>query len=123
MENKGKLFIISFGNSTKYRMFFPGAAEELEKSSRLAAIENELKDYLKDKVETGSHAARYATAKITEVIPEAYEKYSSYADFNDVAVDDIKKVLLTEVENMKNVRELNDNAPWGTAPTNDKNAL
>lgn len=119
MENKENLFIISFGNSTQYRMMYGGSKEDLEKSPRMSALKNELVDFIKDKVPMGSHAERYATPEIHEVESCDAGKYAQYEDFNSVAVGDIKKALLTDVVNMLDQKQMDSNAPYGsTAPQN-----
>lgn len=114
MENKERLYIISFGNSVKYRMMYDGTKEELEKSPKMSALKNELADYIIKKVPMGSHACRFAQPEIHEVYREDEHKYDDYQDFNAVAVDDIKKVLLREVENMLDQKELDNNAQFGS---------
>ena len=91
MENKEKLYIISFGNSSQYRMMYDGSKEQLEKSPRMSALKNELIEFIKDKVPMGSHAERYATPEIHEVENRDAAKYADYIDFDSVAVEDIKK--------------------------------
>ncbi|MDE6533993.1 MAG: hypothetical protein K2M27_10750, partial [Muribaculaceae bacterium] len=59
-----KTFIVSFGNSSKYKMRYDGSAEELAESHRMKDITSRLVDYIKDKGAFGSYAERYATPEI-----------------------------------------------------------
>lgn len=120
MENKEKLYIISFGNSSQYRMMYDGSKEQLEKSTRMSAIKNELIEFIKDKVPMGSHAERYATPEIHEVENRDAAKYADYIDFDSVAVEDIKKTLLRDVENMLEQKQMDSNAPYGNISTHIK---
>lgn len=115
MENKEKLYIISFGNSTKYRMLYAGTKEQLENSPKISALRHELAEFIKDNVaEEGSHACRFATPEIIEVDDADRGKYDGYADFGLVAVADIKKTLFTDVKNMLDQKTLDSNAPYGS---------
>lgn len=120
MENKEKLYIISFGNSSQYRMMYDGSKEQLEKSPRMSALKNELIEFIKDKVPMGSHAERYATLEIHEVENRDAAKYADYIDFDSVAVEDIKKTLLRDVENMLEQKQMDSNAPYGNISTHIK---
>lgn len=114
MENKERLYIISFGDSAKYRMLYAGTKEQLENSPKIVGLRDELARFIKDNVtEEGSHACRFATPVIKEVDPSDYARYEDYHDFGRVAVDDIKKVLFTEVKNMLDQKQLDSNAPYG----------
>lgn len=113
MENMEKTFIISFGNSSKYKMRYDGSAEELADSHRMKDIKSRLVDYIKDKVAFGSYAERYATPEIKEIYPDEEKKYEGYPTLDEDAISDIKRHLLREVENMKSQKELSKNAPFG----------
>lgn len=113
MENKDKLYIVSYGNSAKFRVMFPGTAEELEKSPKIKDLSKKLKDYLEKEVKIGSQAGSYSTPKIIKPEPDDKEDYSEYPDLLHSSFDEIKKVLLREVETMQSVKEMSKNAPFG----------
>lgn len=113
MENKDKLYIVSYGNSAKFKVMFPGSEEELGKDPKITDLSKRLKDYLENEVKIGSEAARYATPKIVSPEPDDKEDYSEYPDLLHSSFDEIKKVLLREVETMQSVKEMSKNAPFG----------
>lgn len=113
MESKEKIYVISFGDSSKYKMKFDGTIDELEKSPLIDGIKKRMVEYLKDKVPEGSHAKRFATPVIKEISPKDEKKYEGYPKFDESAIPEIEKTLLREVENMRSQKELSKNAPFG----------
>lgn len=117
MENKEKVYIVSFGDSSKFKVKFDGTTDELENSPCLTGIKKRLVEFLKDKVAEGSHAERFATPQIKEVSPDDKKEYEGYPEFNESAIPEIEKTLLCEVENMRSLKELSKNAPFADADT------
>lgn len=113
MENNEKLYIVSYGNSTKFRVMYPGSEEELEKDPKIKDLSKKLKDYLEKEVKIGSQAESFSTPKIIKPVPSDKEDYSEYPDLLHSSFDEIKKVLLREVQTMQSVKEMNKNAPFG----------
>lgn len=103
--------MISFGDSSQYKLPFEDSKEALEKSAQLVALEHELRDYLNDKLPE-SNVTYYVTPKVVEVEPGDAEKYASYPVLDAAAVADIKKRLLKGVQDMNSLKELNRNAPF-----------
>ena len=79
MESTEKLYIISFGDSAKFRIKCADSKEELEKSKKLVDFENSLNSFLKEKFPAGNYTF-YTTPAITEVYPEDAAKYDSYPE-------------------------------------------
>ena len=100
--------IISFGNSTKYRLTIDKGADQV------SDIKAEVKNYLENKFPTLSPLNFYDKVSVVPVDPSNCEKYKDYPEFDDNSIDEIKKVLSREVEDYEDVRNLNSNAPWGS---------
>ena len=117
MENTNRLFIVSFGDSRQYRMEYADARDPraLVHSAPFAEIENELNSYLKGKFPDETFAY-YTSPKVTEVDWSHRDQYASYPVLDQKAIEDIKKLLVKEIEDMNANRELNDNAPFADAP-------
>ncbi len=117
MENTNRLFIVSFGDSRKYRMEYTDAKDpySLDHSAPFTEIEAELNEYLKSQFPDESFAY-YTSPKVTEVSWEHRDQYMNYPVLDDKAIADIKKVLVKEVKDMNDNRELNSDAPWNDVP-------
>ena len=117
MEKTKRLFIVSFGDSRKYRMEYADANDpySLVHSAPFSEIEAELNEYLKSEFPDESFAY-YTSPKVTEVNWEHRDQYKDYPVLDAKAIADIKKVLVKEVEDMNSNRTLNDDAPWNDVP-------
>lgn len=100
-----RLYIISFGDSRSYLL------PVREGEDRFAHLEKELNDYLGVKFPAETFAY-YTTPRLMEIEPEHAEDYAAYPLLDDRAMEEIKRVLLREIEVMHEDRELNSNAPW-----------
>lgn len=103
---KTPVYIISFGDSTKYR-FTPG-------EDSLASVQEDIKKYIADKFPELSALGFYDKITVVKVDGTNEEKYLEYPEFGKNSIDEIKKVLSREIETAQSVRELNQNAPWGS---------
>lgn len=110
MENK--LYIVSFGDSEKYRINYSGTKEELQKSPIMQHIENTIEKYIKGKVPEGSEAKLYVKPYISEISKENESEFASYPELDEASLPEIEKVLLNEVEDMLSLKCLNKNAPF-----------
>ncbi len=105
-ENGMKLYIVSFGDSEKYRLTVrEGEADPLQ------AVEKELDTYLRDKF-PGDSFAYFTSPKVTEVAWEHRDRYESYPKLNEKAVEAIKVVLAKEVKDRNDMQQLNSDAPY-----------
>ncbi|MCM1005438.1 MAG: hypothetical protein NC402_04000 [Prevotella sp.] len=109
---KRRMFIISFGDSRKYRVIIDNSGNK-DALAPIVKTENELNAFLAKEF-PGDTFAYYTTPRITEVNAEHEAKYAQYPVFDDKAVADVKKELVREIEVMNSDRRLNSNDPWGT---------
>lgn len=107
-----RLYIISFGDSRKYRLLY-NPESGIAESALLPFVkyEKELNEYLSQQF-PGDTFAYYTTPRITEVEISHADQYASYPEFNDDVMDDVKKELIREINVMNANRLNNDNAPW-----------
>lgn len=115
MENTKRLYIVSFGDSRKYRMFYDGDMAAASHNPLLTEVEQELNAYLKEKFPEDP-STYYTTPKVVEVDWNARGDYESYPILDKDAVADLKGVLTREIKDMNSVDELDDNAPYADAP-------
>ena len=106
-----KVYIISFGNSTKYR--FTPEGESLNE------IRADIRKYLAKKFPELADPKYFEHMTVTEVNAANEDEYRDYPEFNTDSIKEIKAVLSREVENGESVRELNSNAPWGIGAEKD----
>lgn len=111
-KNKERIFIVSFGDSRKYKVVVKGA-HRADALAPLVKAEKELNSYLAKEFPAQSFTY-YTTPKIQEIDPAHNREYTSYPDFDDKAVAEVKEQLTREVKVMNQNRELNSNDPWGT---------
>lgn len=105
---KKHLYIISFGDSNKYRLTADSNAQHIE---RLDAYEKELSAYL-HRLFPGETFAYFTTPKVEEIIIEHADQYASYPELDDRALEEIKNRLKTEVENREEQDQLDSDAPF-----------
>ncbi|MCM1320081.1 MAG: hypothetical protein NC217_06825 [Muribaculaceae bacterium] len=111
-DKERRMFIISFGDSKKYRIIVDNDDNE-HALAPVVKTENELNRFLAREFPNDTFAY-YTTPRITEVNPEHEAEYASYPKFDDKAVADVKKELVREIQVMNSDRRLNSNDPWGT---------
>ena len=98
-----RLYIIAFGDSRKYLL----PAKENEDA--VTNLERELNEYLSSRF-PGENFAYFTTPEITEVDKADAPDYPL---LDDKAKDEIKRILLREIQVMHENKELNSNDPWG----------
>lgn len=101
--------IVSFGNSTKYRM---GIERDC---SQVADLKVEVANYMKNRFPTLSAVNLYDRMDVVPVTDENREAYQDYQEFDSNSVAEIEKVLSREAEGFESLRNLNDNSPWSSA--------
>lgn len=113
MKAKKHLYIVSFGNSEKYRYVYDAPAYEgiSDKPSPFGKIEKQLTDYLESKFPM-EPVAYYTSAKAVEVYPEHVDKFASYPVLDEKAIAEIEKVLEKEVREQMANKDINRDAPW-----------
>lgn len=114
MEDKKKYYLVSFGNSSVYRLEYNVEDGEHHRShDPFARIEKELNDYLKREFPDKTFTY-FTSPKITELSDDKDGKYQEYKELDAKAVEDIKHVLKREIEDMEAVKESNSNAAFST---------
>ncbi len=108
---KKHLYIISFGDSNKYRLVTDCDAQHI---SRLADYEKQLNDYLHG-LFPGETFAYFTTPKVEEISMAHADQYASYPELDDKALEDIKALLKTELENREDQKEMDSDAPFNDA--------
>ena len=109
MENKA--YIVSFGNSIKYRINATAGS--------LDDIKSQIKSYLEKKFPQLASLKFYDKMTVIPVDSSNAAEYEGYKEFGDTSIEEIKRVLSREVENEESVSRLNSNAPWGIGAEKD----
>lgn len=111
---KKKLYIVSFGDSRKYRMWYevPEGVDSLHKPDPFSAISERLKEKIHAECSEAGNLAYFVAPRATEIEPSHESKYASYPELNDEALAEIEKEVLKEVRERNAVKELNSDAPF-----------
>lgn len=114
METRKRLYIVSFGNSDRYRYEYdvPAGTDMLRKPSPFAAIEKRLNDYLSARFPQ-ARLAYFTTPKATEVYWDHRDRYKSYPPLDEKAIKAVEKTLAHQIQDFLTVRSLNSDAPYG----------
>lgn len=105
-ESKKKLYIVSFGDSEKYRLVL-----KEDDSETLQNVEKKLDSYLRNRF-PGDSFAYFTSPKVTEVAWEHRGQYESYPELDDKAIAAIEAVLAKEVKNRDDMKQFNSDAPY-----------
>lgn len=109
-----RLYIVSFGNSKKYRYEYAdsNSQDDLKNHPHPAEeIEQQLHDWLRHEFPGDTSLAYYYTPRLVEVEWSHRDRYADYPELDAKAIDDIKAELRKEILDQKSVRTLNDDAP------------
>ena len=98
-------YLVSFGDSDKYAVEFPGKLEEFKNSDFVKGLEDKVEGFLKEKFPTGGYEE-------TVEINVADDDGRDYKDLDKVGFNDLLKSLECQVEVMREGKELNNNAPF-----------
>lgn len=98
-------YVISFGDSTKYRISYDGTLKDFENSDKLRIIKDKVNDFLKSEFPDGGYH------HLTE-LTVAEDDGRDYTDFDKEGFSHLLDSLKTQVEVMKDTFELNNNAPY-----------
>lgn len=119
MESKKRLYIVSFGDSRKYRLPFEEKRYDdnthHSDNSPLTEIEQELNAYLRKRFPDDTFAY-YTSPKVSEVDYTHSDRYSDYPLLDASAIEEIKEELAREIEDMEANRRLNSDAPYSNIP-------
>ena len=104
MDNK-RYFVVSFGDSTRYKVGFDGTKEEFETSAKLKDIKKRVDDYLQEKFPTGGYE---------EVVGMSVsdDDGRDFPDIDKIDFNDLLKSVERQVKVERDADELNNNAPF-----------
>ena len=115
MENRKRLYIVSFGDSRQYRVLFESDTQEYplrhSDPEPLVKAERAIETYLKKRF-PGESLAYYTTPRVSEIDWSHRDRYDSYPLLDDKAVAEIEKVLSKEIENEQYQASIDSNAPF-----------
>ena len=121
MSTKNHLYIVSFGDSRKYRYEVAtdaaaGSGETpLCHCNPFEGIETRLREALEKKF-PGQPVAYFVSARATEVDCAHSDEYASYPPLDAEAEKEILAVLEKEMKERDDLDRLNRNAPYADAP-------
>ena len=107
MENKSRLYLVSFGNSRKYKV------ESADGSySRVNEVREEVEDFLKKTFPSDGGLKFYKEPHVEDVPMDERAEYADYPELDAAAVKEIEETLCTEVRNFNDQEMLDRNAPF-----------
>lgn len=100
-------YLIHFGDSSEYRIDLPAG-----EPSELCDVKAKIEHFI-DSAHPGLCGKKfYEKMSVRKISPEDLHNFSSYPEFGPDSVEEIKKVLDTEILDDLSVSELNLNAPF-----------
>lgn len=99
-------YLVSFGDSDKYEVEFPGKLEEFEKSDKIKDLKDKVENFLKGKFPMGNFA---------DIVPLHIEEAhgnENYPKLDTATVSDLLKNAMTQIGVEKFTGKLNLNAPF-----------
>lgn len=99
-------YLVSFGDSNKYEVDFPGSLDELKNSEKIKELKAAAENYLKEKFPMGNFA---------DIVPLHIEEYNGEGNYDKLDLTDISgmlKNMATQVGVEKYLNKLNLNAPF-----------
>lgn len=103
MENK---FLVSFGDSDKYLVDFPGNLSMFENSDVLKNIKDKVASFVKEKFPMGGFG------DLLKVHVEEYDGKGNYNKLDLSKLSDLLQSVASQVNVMRGVDKLNLNAPF-----------
>ena len=100
-----RTYIVSFGDSTRYRVAYDGTKEEFEASDKLKDIKTKVFDYLKEKFPTGGY-------EDVVKISVADDDGRDFPDLDKEGCQNLLDSVATQVKVLREGEELNNNAPF-----------
>lgn len=98
-------YLVSFGDSDKYEVDFPGTLDELTKSDKIKDLKDKVESFLKEKFPVGN---------FTDIVPLHIEEADGkdYPKLDGATIADILKNAVTQIGVEKFTDKLNLNAPF-----------
>lgn len=110
MEDRKKIYIVSFGDSRKYKVEFTDESRDpYRRANPLDGIEQELRDFL-NKEFPDEPVAYYVTPKVTEIVAGGDVDPSDYPRLDAYAIEQIKASLRRDMQVMEDNKKLDANA-------------
>lgn len=118
METK-KLFIVSFGDSRKYRYEYIDRTEgtSMNHADPLKEVEKEMRDYL-EKEFPGQSLTYYYTPKVTEVNMSDSSKFAEYPELDKIELEKLKADVKRQIEVRGADNLLDSDAPYSDISIN-----
>lgn len=104
-----KTYLISFGDSDKFRVSYAGGYDEFEKSAELQQIKNAVYDYVKNKLPEASFGG-----VLDLHVEEAEDKVAQYPYLDDEKIQRLKDDALRQVQVKYANKRLNSNDAFGS---------
>lgn len=99
-------YLVSFGDSDKYEVDFPGTLDEFKNSDIMKNLESKVEDFLKEKFPLGNFK------DIVPVHIEESDGKAGYAKLDMATIKDLIKNAVTQIGVEKFTGKLNLNAPF-----------
>lgn len=98
-------YLVSFGDSDKYEVEFPGSLDQFKDSDTLKGIKDKVNEFLKDKFPMGNFA---------DIVPLHIEEADGkdYPKFDMSKISELLKNAATQIGVEKFTDKLNLNAPF-----------
>lgn len=99
-------YLVSFGDSDKYEVDFPGTLDQFKNSDTVKGLKDKVESFVKDKFPMGD---------FSDMIPlhiEEADGKSGYEKLDMSKITDLLKNLVTQVGVEKFTNKLNLNAPF-----------
>ena len=99
-------YLVSFGDSDKYEVDFPGSLDEFKNSDKVKDLLDKVEGYLKDKFPMGN---------FKDIVPlhiEETDGNGSYPKLDTATITDLLKNAVTQIGVEKFTNKLNLNAPF-----------
>lgn len=110
MEIKSRLYLVSFGDSRKYKVISADGSY-----SRINEVREEVEEFLKREFPSDGALKYYREPHVEDVPSDEEAKYADYPELDDAAVADIEQALCTEVKNLAYQQQLDSDAPFNAA--------
>lgn len=99
-------YLVSFGDSDKYAVDFPGSLDELKKSDKIKTVVDKVEGFLKEKFPMGGFA---------DIVPLHIEEAKdnvNYPELDKATIEDLVKNAVKQIGVEKFTDKLNLNAPF-----------
>ena len=99
-------YLVSFGDSDKYEVDFPGSLEEFKNSDKVKGLLEKVESFVKEKFPSAGNVADILPVHIEET------DNGNYPKLDPSTIGDLLKNALTQVGVEKFTSKLNLNAPF-----------